>query len=604
MGAISLLADLTELAAATAPAVSLQVGESTSHTRFYAVGSDIAQITDAIVALDGVPHRTLEAVVEGPEGTVPGARVHVLNDGEPWSMAFTDGDGTVSLSVPEDGEIEVLAEGRGNGMFLGLAPGASPYSPYAAEWLRTESLASLSGNAEVIPQAVGRGVGTLESPLWLESPGTLLVEVGDNLPFEVRIYPLDERPELDGRIANRRFSVDGAMAWGRQGLAKLILEPGAYRVHVHRGIRFERFEEEIVVEGGSEQRLNVTLPQAYTHSGWLLGDPHSHSAPSNDASIPMADRLLVASGVGVQLHFGTDHDHVADYRPLVTALELDDYLRSVVADEVSPPLRGHMNIYPLTTDLTQPNGGAWSWWSDEIATTDLMVAGLYERHGLDTVVQINHPLDSGMASAAGWSTGTIAKADRWTDNFQAVEVLNAGQYSDYFPFYLDVLNRGGLITPVGVSDSHSHTGGAVGLNATFIGAETDLPAQFSDDALRSAMVQRKTIVTRGPYLEMSIAPGTVITEEESLSVEALTPTWMVVDRLILLKNGVETQTVLGTSATFDLSAEEDASFIVVAEGDSPMGGVWGGQTPWAVSSAILLDRLGDGWDPPLEPLEK
>ena len=65
------------------------------------------------------------------------------------------------------------------------------------------------------------------------------------------------------------------------------------------------------------------LPKAFEHPGWVLGDPHSHGSPSSDGALPMEDRLIVHAGVGLQVHFGTDHDHLADYRPLLAPLGLD-----------------------------------------------------------------------------------------------------------------------------------------------------------------------------------------------------------------------------------------------------------------------------------------
>ena len=63
MGALSLLAELTDLAAMTSDSVTLEVGESFSYTRYYAVGRDIAGITDAIAALDGTEMRDYETTI-------------------------------------------------------------------------------------------------------------------------------------------------------------------------------------------------------------------------------------------------------------------------------------------------------------------------------------------------------------------------------------------------------------------------------------------------------------------------------------------------------------------------------------------------------------
>ena len=84
----------------------------------------------------------------------------------------------------------------------------------------------------------------------------------------------------------------------------------------------------------------------------------------------------------------------------------------------------------------------------------------------------------------------------------------------------------------------------------------------------------------------------------TLEVQALSPSWIVVDELVLYRDGAPIETVIGTQATFTLEADADASFIVVAQGSAPMGGVWGSKTPWALASAILLDVDQDGWKAP------
>ena len=105
----------------------------------------------------------------------------------------------------------------------------------------------------------------------------------------------------------------------------------AYDLVVHRGIRFELHQESVTLVGGEERVVEVDLAPAYAHDGWVLGDPHSHASPSQDGGITMEERLLVQAGTGVQVHFGTDHDHLADYRPLVDVTGLE-HVR--VGDEV------------------------------------------------------------------------------------------------------------------------------------------------------------------------------------------------------------------------------------------------------------------------------
>ncbi|MEQ1506882.1 MAG: CehA/McbA family metallohydrolase, partial [Myxococcota bacterium] len=348
--------------------------------------------------------------------------------------------------------------------------------------------------------------------------------------------------------------------------------------------------------------VDAALPAAFDHPGWVLGDPHSHASPSSDAAIPMEDRLIVAAGVGIQVHFGTDHDHLADYRPLLDPLGLAPVLKSVVADEVSPPLRGHFNIYPVEPTPGEPDNGAWEWWAEIPASTEAMVDTLRARHGDGFVLQSNHPTSSGLASSASWDVGVVDKGDFWTDRIEAAEVLNSGDYASFLGFWEDLVGRGYRVTPVGVSDSHSHFGGSVGWSATWLDVGTDDVTAVTDDLVASAIRDGRVVVSRGPFLALDRDPGATVAPGTRLAVEARSASWVKVDRIHLIRDGVEVQAVDGTSATFDLDATEDAWFAVIADGATPMLPVTG-DTPWAMAGPFRVDVGADGWSAPLPPMD-
>ncbi|MBT3220901.1 MAG: hypothetical protein HN348_17595 [Proteobacteria bacterium] len=226
---------------------------------------------------------------------------------------------------------------------------------------------------------------------------------------------------------------------------------------------------------------------------------------------------------------------------------------------------------------------------------------LRDRHG-DIIISANHPTDDGLAWAAGWSVGEIDRPDYWSSDFESVEVANRGDYEEYLPFYLDLINRGYLVAPVAVTDSHSHFQSEPGVNATFIGVGSNDVSESDNEDLKEAIRARRTIASRGVFLDMSVEPGSLVVGGAELEVEAQSPSWIVVDRLKLLENGVEVVEVSGTFATFNLEPDADASYIVIAEGDVAMNPI-SNDTPWALSSAILVDVAGDGWEAPLSDFE-
>jgi hypothetical protein len=272
----------------------------------------------------------------------------------------------------------------------------------------------------------------------------------------------------------------------------------------------------------------------------------------------------------------------------------------VVADEVSPPLRGHFNIYPVTPEPGLPDNGAWLWWTEIPQSTEDMVDQLRARHGEDFILQSNHPTDAGLAQVASWSSGNVVRGDMWTDRIQAVEVLNSGDYESFLAFWVDLILRGRNVTPVGVSDSHSHTGGDIGLSFTWIQVGTDV-ASVSDEAVADAIRSSRVQPTRGPFLQASVMPGSTVPADTELSVQALAPSWIQVDRLRLLRDGVVVEEVAGTEATFVLGAEQDAVYLVEATGDSPMAPI-SSLTPWTLLGPYRVDVQGNGFEPPLPEL--
>jgi hypothetical protein len=111
------------------------------------------------------------------------------------------------------------------------------------------------------------------------------------------------------------------------------------------------------------------------------------------------------------------------------------------------------------------------------------------------------------------------------------------------------------------------------------------------------------VVSRGPFLSASIEPGSTVTGSATLEVEARSPSWFEVDTLELLRDGEVVESVSGSTATFELAGEVDAVFTVQASSSGTLAPVWPEFSPWALLAPIRLDVAGDGWEPPLPPLE-
>lgn len=598
--AYSLIASMAKMVVGAGPSVTIAPGESYSYTRYYGAARDLATLTDATLALGNEAVEMQEGTVTAPDAPVAGARIHVTVDGTPFSLAITDDSGHFAVNTPAGAAVSVLAEGRGRGIFSDLGEGYGPYSPYAAEPVRAATLAALTAGAPAYPHAMGRGTATPEAPLTLKEAGVLVLSEDQGRPFEARLSFVGGDPDgaAPGHLAQSRPHGRAALAWSRGNPVTLTLEPGTYKVILHRGPAAELVQGEVTVTAGEETVFSADLPSAFDHTGWLVADPHCHASPSPDGKVSMEERILTVAGVGVQAHFGTDHDHLADYRPLVTAMDLEAVTRSVVADEVSPPLRGHMNIYPVEPVPGAPNGGAWRWWTQIPESTEAEVDALRAAHGEDFILQSNHPTSVGVPLAAGWSPGQIENPNFWTERLQAIEVMNGGGRDDFEPVWWDLITRGYPVAPTGVSDSHSALGGDIGYSFTWLKAGVDAPKDLTDTKIRESFLALATQPSRGPFLELSVAPGSSVTAGSALTVTAHTASWYHIDRLRLLRDGVEVARVEGTQASFTLDTDADAVFAVMADGDTPMQPITS-QLPWAMSGPYFADAGGDGWTAPL-----
>ncbi len=580
-------------------AITIAEGESVSITRYYGVAPDLATLTDAWLALGAGSTGTVEGTVEADDGPVPGARVSLVVNEAPWTMAITDEKGHFEAHVPAGASVDLVADGRGTGLFTDLPEGAAPYSAYTTEQAQDSALDSMSSGADPIPLARGRGWTSGDTPLHLEVPATLVLNSDDGLPFEARISYASSYDGGDGSVVQGSPSGYAALAWARDGEVTVLLEPGEYGLMVWRGVRWETWQGSATLEANEETRVDFVLEEAYHLDDWLVADPHTHASSSPDGSIIMAERLVVEAGQGIQAHFGTDHDHVVDYGPLLEPLGLEDLLATVISCEMSPIMRGHLNLYPLEPIVDQPNNGAWLWWRDLVDSTTEELGAISEQLG-DPLIQVNHPMD-GLASLAGWSPGLVMRDDYWCDDFHAIEVLNGGNHDEAVDFWLDLAARGLVTAPVGVSDNHSFIGSS-GLSLTFLDVGTDNPADLEPRDVRDAILGWHTIASLGPFLDMSIPPGSTVTEPTTLEVAVLAPSWIQVDTLYLLRDGEVEQTVEGNEASFVLEPDQDALYAVEAVGSQTMSPV-SGHTPWALSGPILFDAGADGWYAPLEPLE-
>jgi len=628
------LGGVIDLMIAMGDPCELAPGEQCSYTRLVGVARDHSTLEEYRRTLYGVPIGVVEGTLTEADGTTPiaGARVFLTDtDGYPWTVAFTDFDGSYRL-VGRPGPAQVVAVGDGHNEPIDAPAAIGAYGPYAhaaanelalRAWAHPDGavdtpFADGYGRSEPVEVTLADGQ-TVQRDLELIAPAVLLARITDQdgspMPGTVQIHFPDgvgDPQPADGRLGERRpgggarkiaFVVDGEMA--------IPVPPGTYDVVAHRGFRHELvWYEGVELASGETTGLTFALPRAYETPGWVSIDSHLHASPSIDGRCTMEERLATVVAADVQIHVSTDHDHIIDYRPLAKAMGLGEWMISVPGDEASSLARGHFNIFPAQPDPTQPNGGAPLWWEHMVTTSELLE--LYRGPiGDEGFIQVNHGRSPGMFSICGFDpmSGEPQDPDFYSDSFDAMEILNSKDYGDAPELREDWcahLDKGLRPTAVGVSDAHTRWYGP-GRARTWVRAGTDDVATLDQDVLFTALKADRAVVSGGPFVLLeawdddgaTVGVGeTLHADALTLSIQVLAPSWMPLDEVRLYTSGCvllqtflvdpEAQAPVWFQAEIPLAPYIDTYYFVEVWGDTGSV-VWPGSRPYAMTNPIHVE---------------
>ena len=224
---------------------------------------------------------------------------------------------------------------------------------------------------------------------------------------------------------------------------------------------------------------------------------------------------------GVEVLVASDHAHVSDLSPNLSAEGLEPWLNTIASQEVTCFDYGHFGLFPMEHDPKSPNGGAFDWVG--VSPVDLFIwAGDQPR---DMVVQINHPraiptstdtqnffdlLDLqfdvdgpyiGPNRFEDGGSGLPVDAEIFGPGYTAMEVmnwLNIQGLSDWF----NLLNSGARFSATANSDSHTVNVESAGWPRNFILVGEDDPSQMDEDALVSAVNNQHLVGSFGPIVTL------------------------------------------------------------------------------------------------------
>ena len=635
------LLDNTGIRALSGSWTELAPGESASMVRYWAVGADTLSAESERWRRGDVALGT----VRGDVG-VGGARVFVTADDGARVLGFAVSapDGSWTADLPA-GDYQAWAMGVLPTEQVDLPVDVGRYGPFAAPAGQQRVLDALTGASApvAVPLALGREPAdpvdfsvsaageTADVDATLPDPATLALTVEDDagaaIGAVIQLVWSGGAPEpgvpseLVGPFGLPGGSSTAGWLWTGDGAMDAVLRPGTYDLVVSHSWRHERAViEDVVLTAGATTEVTAVLDEIIARDGWLALDSHLHAAPSTDGKLPMEDRLIACAAAGVDLPVNTDHDRMADYRPLNAALGLTDRMQVLPGVEVSSVRRGHFNLFPVEPqphDLV--NGGALSWWFFPL-TTDEHAALMKGTGTDDSLLQINHGRGAGAMDFASFdhTIGEPRVPEMWTWNYEVFELVNGGgrhnwdeERQDWFSW----LDTGRIKVPTGTSDSHARSKPCGNAHTDVLLNSTD-PSAVTPAEVSAAIAAGNVVVSGGITLRADLdgaLPGATATgDTATLSASVRAPSWIVPTRIRVWRNSelVTEEAIDGpavdglwheASWTVDASAE-DAWFVVEVEGDQSLGSWWGGAMPYAITNAIFLDAAGDGWDPPGRPV--
>jgi hypothetical protein len=390
---------------------------------------------------------------------------------------------------------------------------------------------------------------------------------------------------------------------------------GGYHWVVSRGIEYSLAEGDVTVASGGEARIDAVLVHELDTRGWISGDYHLHSAPSNDTVVPVGGRIRSLAGEGVEWAIATDHNVVTDYAPVIRRLGLERWILSSIGEEITTNVFGHFNSWPF-----EPG-------AEPVAWRGLSPAGLFAAARTDPgleVVQVNHPV------VPDWGNQyyQIYEIDRFTGepqvegfsfDFDAVELFN-GRFLDEglanFETWMRMLNNGHRVTGTGNSDSHSIVFREPGYPRNYVASSTDEPGEAREDDLVAGVLAGRVFVTYGPVLDFHAnggGLGDLVTAPEGtvhLRARVQAASWMDVTEARIYANGREIAAFALDSSgpgTFDRVIEwqdapaVDTWYALFVDGTGDLAPVRRGPDfrPLAFTNPVWVDVDGNGgFDPP------
>jgi len=378
----------------------------------------------------------------------------------------------------------------------------------------------------------------------------------------------------------------------------------------------------------TREDLTFSIEKVVQTEHLISVDPHMHTIYS-DGRMDIAERIKSVVAEGVDVAVATDHNYINDYQPTLEKLGLDEYLATLVGNEVTTGGVIHYNSYPLLLRKDEERNGAIYPHQEEAS----LLFQDSRKKDPQALVQVNHPRsgDIGYFNNYELDPESASNARKNFDlSFDVLEVMNGPYPYDSndksITDWLNLLNRGYYFPIVGSSDTHTIDGGEPGYSRTYVfysggkGDHLDIPS------LLQAIKKGHTFASNGPVVDFKIntthVPGSSFTAKNGrvdiwLKVESAP--WVSVDEVRLIVNGKRKiifpaeeseDSVLKFFEQISLPPEKDSyiaaevlgkrSLFPIHQARARHGLRENATLPYALTNPIFIDVDGNGkFDPPL-----
>lgn len=447
----------------------------------------------------------------------------------------------------------------------------------------------------------------------LQGPGSLHYHITDQdgkpSPAKITLFQ-------NGREIQRFYTVSGS---GSEAVA-----PGGYQAMVSRGFEYGIGEARVVIPANGSGDLNLQLRHWVNTDGYLSYDGHVHSAPSPDSEVSRTDRIRTAAGEGLEIVVATDHEIMTDLAPAVLEAGAQDFVATLIGQEVTASLPNHTIAFPLDRDPNKVR--------DFVPWYNLDIGQIFaaERAAGARIRTFAHPRGSYLniiqwdriAGAPGADVdprmlGMPADANLWSWDFEAMEFMNGQQKvfsSGIFEDWMSFLNHGHRIVATGASDVHDRN--TPGTPRTYFRSSTDHAPAFSIDEMVASVTRGDVVVSMGAFARVQVngeaGLGDTVTDQDGrvdlwLQVEAIPQIDVDHARIyvncdevarVSMRNPADSAIKFADTLGIAVPQDRDAHIVVLGFGKERLPAVFEqfdpSETPRFATNPVFIDTDGNG----------